>query len=85
MVAVIFAVIAVGYALYMRFGTKEIPVTETVAPPTEEIIVKKPSIAVLPFENISADEEQEYFCDGMSEEIINALIDIQPSYFVYSK
>ncbi len=32
-----------------------------------------PSIAVLPFMNISADEEQEYFCDGMAEEIINAL------------
>ncbi|RMD76008.1 MAG: hypothetical protein D6820_13520 [Lentisphaerae bacterium] len=32
-----------------------------------------PSIAVLPFTNISADPEQEYFCDGMAEEIINAL------------
>jgi serine/threonine-protein kinase len=33
----------------------------------------KPSIAVLPFQNMSADPEQEYFCDGMSEEILNAL------------
>ena len=32
-----------------------------------------PSIAVLPFVNMSADPEQEYFCDGISEEIINAL------------
>ena len=32
-----------------------------------------PSVAVLPFANLSADPEQEYFCDGMSEEIINAL------------
>ena len=32
-----------------------------------------PSIAVLPFANMSADPEQEYFCDGMAEEIINAL------------
>lgn len=31
------------------------------------------SIAVLPFANLSADPEQEYFCDGMAEEIINAL------------
>jgi len=31
------------------------------------------SIAVLPFANMSADPEQEYFCDGMAEEIINAL------------
>lgn len=33
----------------------------------------KPSIAVLPFHNISADPEQEYFADGMVEEIITAL------------
>jgi adenylate cyclase len=33
----------------------------------------KPSIAVLPFENISGDPEQEYFADGMVEEIITAL------------
>jgi serine/threonine-protein kinase len=32
-----------------------------------------PSIAVLPFANLSADPEQEYFCDGLAEEIINAL------------
>jgi TolB-like protein/Tfp pilus assembly protein PilF len=30
-------------------------------------------IAVLPFANLSADPEQEYFCDGMAEEILNAL------------
>ncbi len=33
----------------------------------------KPSIAVLPFENLSRDAEQEYFADGMVEEIITAL------------
>ena len=31
------------------------------------------SIAVLPFKNVSSDPNQEYFCDGMTEEIINAL------------
>src|SRR5438477_961250 len=34
---------------------------------------EKPSIAVLPFQNMSGDPEQEYFVDGMVEEIITAL------------
>jgi len=33
----------------------------------------KPSIAVLPFENLSGDPEQEYFADGISEDIISSL------------
>ena len=34
----------------------------------------KPSIAVLPFQNMSGDPEQEYFADGMVEDIITALL-----------
>ncbi len=34
------------------------------------------SIAVLPFLNISNDPEQDYFCDGISEEIINSLVQL---------
>jgi len=34
------------------------------------------SIAVLPFRNMSADVENEYFCDGLAEELINALAKI---------
>ena len=33
----------------------------------------KPSIAVLPFQNMSGDPEQEYFADGIVEEIITSL------------
>jgi TolB-like protein/Tfp pilus assembly protein PilF/predicted Ser/Thr protein kinase len=36
-----------------------------------------PSVAVLPFTNLSADKEQDYFCDGMAEEIINALTHVE--------
>src|SRR5437016_3728950 len=35
-----------------------------------------PSIAVLPFVNLSSDKEQEYVSDGMAEEILNALVQI---------
>jgi len=35
-----------------------------------------PSIAVLPFLNMSADLENEYFCDGLAEELLNALTKI---------
>jgi serine/threonine-protein kinase len=36
-----------------------------------------PSIAVLPFVNMSADPDQEYFCDGLAEELINALTQLK--------
>ena len=39
--------------------------------------ISKKSIAVLPFVNMSNDPEQEYFSDGMAEEIINSLTHIQ--------
>jgi TolB-like protein len=43
------------------------------APNLPRLITDRPSIAVLPFENMSGDPEQEYFADGMVEEIITAL------------
>src|SRR5689334_11544546 len=51
---------------------------ERIARPIERLsavppLPDKPSIAVLPFENMSGDPEQEYFADGMVEEIITAL------------
>jgi adenylate cyclase len=42
-------------------------------PPPALPLPDKPSIAVLPFANMSGDPEQEYFADGMVEEIITAL------------
>jgi TolB-like protein/class 3 adenylate cyclase/Flp pilus assembly protein TadD len=47
------------------------PLTERIgaAPPLPD----KPSIAVLPFQNMSGDPEQEYFADGMVEDIITGL------------
>ena len=58
----------------MRIGPSPSPATK---PPTETAqplaLPDKPSIAVLPFENMSGDPEQEYFADGMVEDIITGL------------
>ena len=42
----------------------------TAATPTKADV---PSIAVVPFRNMSTDPEQEYFCEGLAEELIDAL------------
>ena len=44
-------------------------------PPVERVPAQAPhnSIAVLPFVNMSSDPDSEYFCDGISEEILNRL------------
>jgi TolB-like protein len=47
------------------------------AEPPPLALPDKPSIAVLPFANMSGDPEQEYFADGMVEEIITALSQIR--------
>jgi adenylate cyclase len=54
-----------------RVATSSVSAT---APETPALALPdKPSIAVLPFANMSGDPEQEYFADGMVEEIITAL------------
>jgi hypothetical protein len=49
--------------------------------PSEELTTGRlrvtPSIAVLPFANMSTDPENEYFCDGLAEELLNALAKIE--------
>ena len=52
--------------------------------PSNPTLPDRPSIAVLPFQNISADPEQEYFADGMADEIITALSRF-PSLFVIAR
>jgi adenylate cyclase len=40
---------------------------------SNDAIFRRPAVAVLPFENLSGDPEQEYFADGLTEDIITAL------------
>ena len=47
--------------------------TNMTRPTDDPIASDKPSIAVLPFDNLSEDPRQEYFADGMVEDITTAL------------
>jgi adenylate cyclase len=65
---------------YLRHPSVEPASVEKMAFPLPD----KPSIAVLPFANMSGDPEQEYFSDGITEEIITALAKT-PKLFVIAR
>ena len=72
-VIIIMAIVAVGligWNVYLQRSKKIEPASlDKMAYPLPD----KPSIAVLAFDNLSGDTEQEYFSDGLTEEIITAL------------
>jgi TolB-like protein/Flp pilus assembly protein TadD len=72
-------VVAVGFLLFDRIVSQpsEPAVATDVAVEQETAGDAAKSIAVLPFINMSSDPEQEYFSDGISEEILNALARIK--------
>lgn len=75
-----------AFAARLRPG-QELPAPEAaVAPQTAEPeslkAPDKPSIAVLPFANMSNDPEQDYFADGIAEDIITALSHIKQWFVV---
>jgi TolB-like protein/Tfp pilus assembly protein PilF len=63
------------HALLKKIGLQKSDVTVP-------IIEQSPSIVVLPFANMSADPDQEYFCDGLAEELINALTQLKDLHVV---
>jgi TolB-like protein/class 3 adenylate cyclase len=84
-VVAITAVLVVGASVamwhfYLRPPSIEPASVERMAFPLPE----RPSIAVLPFTNMSGDPEQEYFSDGLTEEIITALSKT-PKMFVIAR
>jgi len=68
--------VAVGATLWWYVSRIDVSawVVDTGVPETRHMVqADAASIAVLPFVNMSSDEEQEYFADGMSEEVLNLL------------
>jgi adenylate cyclase len=62
-----------AYQVDATSGTREIASSHVAETENAPPLPDKPSIAVLPFQNMSGDPEQEYFADGMVEEITTAL------------
>ncbi|NIP88176.1 MAG: tetratricopeptide repeat protein, partial [Gammaproteobacteria bacterium] len=81
-VATVAAIIAGAAVLWLEpWATREEPASvERMAFPLPD----KPSIAVLPFDNMSGDPEQEYFSDGLTENIITTLSRL-PGVFVIAR
>jgi adenylate cyclase len=79
--AMIALAVAIGtWQLYSRRPTIEPASVEKMAFPLPE----KPSVAVLPFNNLSDDPAQEYIADGISENIISALSKISEMFVIAS-
>ena len=79
-VVVVVVVVLGVWQFYMRRPSVEPASVEKMAFPLPE----KPSIAVLPFDNISGDPEQDYIADGLTENIITGLSQI-PEMFVIAR
>ena len=66
-----------GGFLWHYAGASRAPdLSSAVAPAVRTTIASDKSIAVLPFVNMSSDKEQDYFSDGLSEELLNQLAQI---------
>jgi TolB-like protein/class 3 adenylate cyclase len=79
-VVVVVVVVLGVWQFYMRRPSVEPALVERMAFPLPE----KPSIAVLPFDNMSGDPEQDYIADGLTENIITGLSHI-PEMFVIAR
>ena len=75
-------VVVVGLAWWQPWQPQKEPVLSL--EPTEYPLPDKPSVAVLPFVNMSDDSEQEYFVDGITGDLITALSEFKFLFIIAS-
>ena len=73
-----------AWRIRISSNTASAPTNPSSVPAQALALPDRPSIAVLPFQNMSGDAEQEYFADGMVEDIITALSRLR-SFFVIAR
>jgi len=79
------AIVIVAVALGIwQFYLRQPPVEPALVEKMEYPLPEKPSIAVLPFDNMSGDLNHDYFCDGLTENMITALSKT-PKMFVIAR
>jgi hypothetical protein len=78
------AILSVAFAYILHKWTVQLPVATTIVSDERNTVASSSefnppphSLAVMPFTNMSGDKEQEYFSDGLSEELLNALAHVK--------
>jgi len=80
---VVTVLVVVAAVMIWKFYSPTAPKTEVAS--TEKMafpLPDKPSIAVLPFTNMSGDSKQDYFCDGLTEQIITSLSKVDKLFVI---
>lgn len=64
--------VLIAFLIYDRFSNNKTEIIDAM-----EVVDNSPSIAVLPFTDLSPQKDQEYFSDGLSEELLNVLAKVK--------
>jgi adenylate cyclase len=84
-IVAVLVIVAAGLAVWKFFSPLASPPVKVASEtPNVSMLPEKPSIAVLPFANMSGDAEQDYFSDGITEDIITDLSKVSGLFVIAS-